>query len=85
LAVSLDGTTALASLITDATGSASTTVTLAKNTKPGAHTVVATAADGTANSAPLTVIKACVPYPGPHASIAQYLAWLIAVLTGKAC
>lgn len=85
IALSLDGTVALGSITTDGTGAGSLSVTIAKTTKPGAHTVVAKAADGTSSSTPLTVTKACVPYPGPHASIAQYLAWLIALLTGNAC
>ncbi|MEO9236474.1 MAG: endonuclease/exonuclease/phosphatase family protein, partial [Jatrophihabitantaceae bacterium] len=85
LSISLDGSTALGSVTTDATGAASSTVTIAKATTVGAHTVVAKAADGTSNSAPLQVTKACVPYPGPHGTISQYLQWLIALLTGNAC
>ena len=85
IAISLDGTTSLGSITTDASGAGSLSVTIAKNTKLGAHTVVAKAADGTSSSTPLTVTKPCVPYPGPHATIAQYLLWLIAVLTGNAC
>ncbi|HEX2901851.1 MAG TPA: endonuclease/exonuclease/phosphatase family protein [Jatrophihabitans sp.] len=85
LALSLDGTASLGSVTTDAAGAASTSVAIAKDTKPGAHAVVATAADGTASSATLQVSEACVPFPGPHATLRQYLAWLIAVLTGHAC
>jgi len=85
LTLSLDGTTSLGSVVTDASGAATTSVTIARGTKLGGHTVVATAADGTSSSAPITVTKACVPFPGPHATIAQYLAWLIALLTGNAC
>jgi predicted extracellular nuclease len=85
IALSLDDTTSLGTVTTDANGAGSLMVTIAKSTKLGAHTVVAKAADGTSSSAALTVTKACVPYPGPHGTIAQYLQWLIALLTGNAC
>ncbi|MDQ2959422.1 MAG: endonuclease/exonuclease/phosphatase family protein, partial [Actinomycetota bacterium] len=82
LSVSLDGSTPLASVTTDANGAATVKVTIAKTTTVGTHTIVASAADGTSNSATLQVSKACVPYPGPHGTISQYLQWLIALLTG---
>ena len=85
IAISLDGTTSLGTITTDGSGAGSLSATIAKTTKLGAHTIVAKAADGTSSSTTLTVTKACVPYPGPHATIAQYLAWLIALLTGNAC
>jgi predicted extracellular nuclease len=85
LSISLDGTSALGTVTTDGTGGGSVSVTIPKNATVGPHAVVAKAGDGTSSSATLTVTKACVAYPGAHASIAQYLSWLIALLTGHAC
>jgi predicted extracellular nuclease len=84
LTVSLDATVK-ATPTTDANGAATVTVAVPKGTAVGAHTITATAADGTATSATLQVVKACVPYPGPHASPAKFLFWLLAVLTHNNC
>jgi hypothetical protein len=84
LTVSLDSTVK-ATPTTDASGAATVTVTVPKGTAAGAHPITATAADGTATSATLQVVKACVPYPGPHATLAKLLFWLLAVLTHNAC
>jgi hypothetical protein len=84
LTVSLDGTVK-ATVTTDASGAATVRITVPKGTAAGQHTLTAAAADGTASSAALQVVKSCVPYPGPHASLAKYLLWLLAVLTKNAC
>lgn len=85
LRLTLDGSKALASVTISSAGTATVSVTIGKTTPVGAHTIVATAADGSASSAALTVTPACVPYPGPHGTIALYLLWLIALLTGHTC
>jgi len=85
LTVSLDGTTPLATVTTDASGAATVSVTVAKSTSAGTHSVQAAAADGTNNSASLQVSAPCVPFPGPHATLKDYLLWLLAVLKGTAC
>ena len=84
LTVSLDATVK-ATPTTDASGAATVTVSVPRTTSVGAHTITATAADGTATTATLQVVKACVPYPGPHATLARFVLWLLAVLTHNAC
>lgn len=85
LTIALDGSKPLATVTTDAAGAATAKVAVARTTTVGTHTIVASAPDGTSRSATLQVTKACVPYPGPHATVAQYLQWLLAVLTRNAC
>jgi predicted extracellular nuclease len=57
LTVLLDGTTALGTLTTDASGSAQLKVTIAAGTSAGAHQVVVRAADGSQVSAALEVSR----------------------------
>ncbi len=84
LTVALDGVVA-GTATTDAAGGAAFTLPVPRSTARGAHTVTATAADRTTASAPLRVTRACVPFPGPHATLAQLIAWLVALAHGQAC
>jgi hypothetical protein len=84
LSIAFDNTK-VTTVTTNASGAATVKVTTPKTAAVGAHTISATASDGTTSSATLQVVKTCVPYPGPHATTAQYLLWLLAVLTKNAC
>ncbi|MEO5902316.1 MAG: endonuclease/exonuclease/phosphatase family protein, partial [Ilumatobacteraceae bacterium] len=57
LAISLDGGTTLKNVTTDRYGLAAFNVTVPAATLPGVHRVVATATDGTNNSAPVLVLR----------------------------
>lgn len=85
LVITLDGRKAVGAVVTDARGAATATIQIPRSTKVGTHLVVATTPDGVSNSAPLRVTKFCVPFPGPHASFAAYVVWLLAWLAGRAC
>ncbi|SOD74225.1 5'-nucleotidase [Jatrophihabitans sp. GAS493] len=84
LAIRLDATT-LGSVTTDAHGAGTLTALIPRTTTVGRHTVTATTADGTSVSASLQVQKACVPVPGPKASLIDWLAYLVALAAGRAC
>jgi hypothetical protein len=83
--ISLDGGATLKTVTTSPSGSAKVDVTVPPTTSVGSHQIVVTAADGGSVSAALQVQPACVPLPRPGATLAQVVAWLVAVLTGSAC
>ncbi|MGX7680794.1 lamin tail domain-containing protein [Jatrophihabitans sp. DSM 45814] len=78
-------TTHVASVTTNAQGKAAATVAIPRATTVGAHKLTAQAADGTSVAANLQVQKACVLPPGPSGTLAQWVQYLLALLTGKAC
>ena len=85
LTVTLDGTTPLTTVATSATGTARTVVMIPRATASGVHQVVVSTSDGRSVQAPLRIVGACVPTPGPHATPQQWLQWVLAILGGYAC
>ncbi|HEY2042259.1 MAG TPA: 5'-nucleotidase C-terminal domain-containing protein [Jatrophihabitans sp.] len=83
--ISLDGTRTLGSATTNDDGAATVSVDIPRATSIGHHIIQVSTPDGATASANLQVSKACVPKPGRHASLREWLEWLVAILTGNAC